>query len=235
MKIVLRISIGLLCVAFLTGFTSGGTSGTKPSEPKTENRKTPVVKGANQVDIQLVILEPADPAKQKGVCVLLPPGPGNSQMVRDAEQTLGREFAKRNWRVVIPESPNGKSFFGPNAAHVTALLSRLGNQKAVLAGISNGGISALEVASANPKNVKALVMVPGVMRNSRVDTRRLNGMPVFLRIGQKDELKWARTFDATVKKLRSSGTQLDAKLIPKTGHVFRVNWKELEPWLEQLP
>ncbi|GEM_PF-3508119 len=232
MKQIPRLCLGFLCIVLLSGFTSGGTSDSKSSGNPT--RKTQTVKGAGQKEIKVVILEPAEPEKQKGVCILLPPGPGNKQMVQDAERTLGKPFAKRNWRVMIPQSPDGRSFFGKNAEHITTMLSRLGNENVIMAGISNGGISALEVASANPANVKALIIVPGTLRSSRLDTRRLNGMPIFLRIGEKDELKWASTFENTVKKLTSSGARLDAKLMPNTGHVFRVNWKELDPWLENL-
>ncbi len=231
MKNSFRCILGILAILSLSAFTSGGSSGTKSNSAS----KRSVVKGANQKDIRLVTIPPANPEKQEGVCILLPPGPGNRQMVQDVERNLGKEFAKRNWEVLIPESPNGQSFFGKNTEHIAALLSSLEEKQVILAGVSNGGISAIEVASAHPQKIKALVIVPGVLRNSRVNTRGLRGKPMFLRIGERDELKWGQAYEGTVKALRSSGVQLDAKLMPKTGHVFRVNWKELGPWLEQLP
>lgn len=192
-------------------------------------RTTRELPGANGKKLTVVMLEPTDKDKIVGTVILLPPGPGTKQMVKQAEQSLGKDFAKRNWRVVIPQAPNGRSFIGSENKHVTSLLSQIQGQRVVLEGISNGGISAMEAAASSPQKVKGLVLVPGLVANSRMNTAGLRNMPVFLRVGAKDELGWTKVYEPTVKKLKTSGAILDAKLVPKTGHVFRVNWKELDP------
>jgi predicted esterase len=172
----------------------------------------------------------------KELCILLPPGPGTKPMAQSAMAGLGKGFAARGWTVVSPVAPGGKAFFGQNASLVPQLARQLqknagtpGN-RTLLAGISNGGIAALEVASINPELFSGVVAVPGLLRGS-ASARRLKGMPIFLRVGAKDDLKWDGAYPACVKQLERAGAVLDAKLLPNAGHGIVVNWTDLDAWL----
>jgi pimeloyl-ACP methyl ester carboxylesterase len=184
--------------------------------------------------LRVILLEPDPEIPKQGICILLPPGAGNEKMVRIAEKTLGNEFVKRGWRVVIPVSPDGDSFFGPNTYWVVELIHKFTDETILLAGISNGGISALEVAALVPDKLNGVLVTPGLLRTSRINTERLRGVPVFLRLGENDEQDWAQAYPTTIKKLEDSGVVLDAKLLPDTRHAFTPDWKEVDAWLEEL-
>ena len=109
----------------------------------------------------------------------------------------------------------------------------IANGKVLLAGISNGGMSALEIARRNPTNYMGVAAVPA-LATSVVDNRVLAGFPVYLRIGGADQLGWAERFDETAEALTEAGVDLDAAILDSAPHMFRMNWESLEPWLEKV-
>jgi hypothetical protein len=66
-----------------------------------------------------------------------------------------------------------------------------------------------------------------------VNLRALMGKPIYYRLGAEDQLGWAKNFQSHVDNLRRAGAVVDAQLIPKAGHVFAVDWKELDAWLHK--
>ena len=102
----------------------------------------------------------------------------------------------------------------------------------MLAGISNGGMSALEIARRNPDAYMGVVAVPA-LATSAYDNRALKNFPVYLRIGGEDELGWMDRFDDTVAALTEAGVDLDAAILDSAPHMFRMNWESLDPWLEK--
>ena len=103
----------------------------------------------------------------------------------------------------------------------------------LLAGISNGGMSALEIARRNPQNYFGVAAVPA-LATSVVDNRPLADFPVYLRIGGADQLGWADRFDETVNALTEAGVDLDAAILDSAPHMFRMNWTSLDAWLEKV-
>jgi len=172
--------------------------------------------------------------------VLMGGGPGNASISRDTSMWLGSGFAERGWIVAVPVSPNNRAFRGSeNNAKVEQLIVELQKRdhvergRTLLAGISNGGMSALEIARRNPGKYKGVVAVPA-LATSVVDNRPLSGFPVYLRIGGADQLGWADRFDETVSALTEAGVDLDAAILDSAPHMFRMNWESLEPWLEKV-
>jgi dienelactone hydrolase len=170
------------------------------------------------------------------LCVLLPGGPGTENLAKSALSGLGQQLVKRGWVVAAPVSPNGKPFYGGNGRMIPGIVRALqadpaiGGGKALLAGLSNGGIAAFEVAGRDPTPFLGVVALPGVVRQ-QTDLKGLKGVRVFLRIGAKDELGWARAYHATRDRLVRAGAILDSKLVPKAGHGVPVDWAELDRWL----
>ena len=105
--------------------------------------------------------------------------------------------------------------------------------KALLAGVSNGGMSALEIARRNPAAYFGVAAVPA-LSNARTANDTLQDFPVYLRIGGEDELGWADNFEETAASLTSAGVALDAAIIEGAPHMFRMDWSTLEPWLEKV-
>ena len=175
-----------------------------------------------------------DPAP---LVILMGGGPGNASISRDTSMWLGSGFAERGWVVAVPVSPNNRAFRGTgNNDKVEQLIVELQQRdyiaagKVLLAGISNGGMSALEIARRNPDNYLGVAAVPA-LATSVVDNRPLAGFPIYLRIGGADQLGWADRFDETVEALTEAGVDLDAAILDSAPHMFRMNWESLDPWL----
>ena len=191
--------------------------------------------------LSVYMLKPAQTLSEPSpLVILMGGGPGNASISRDTSIWLGGGFAERGWMVAVPVSPNNRAFRGDENNHkveqlITELQKRdeIANGKVLLAGISNGGMSALEIARRNPANYMGVAAVPA-LATSVVDNRVLAGFPVYLRIGGADQLGWADRFDETAAALTDAGVDLDAAILDSAPHMFRMNWESLEPWLEKV-
>ena len=187
------------------------------------------------------MVKPAESLSQPApLVILMGGGPGNASISRDTSIWLGGGFAERGWMVAVPVSPNNRAFRGTdNNDKVEQLIVELQKRadissgRVLLAGISNGGMSALEIARRNPDNYLGVAAVPA-LATSVVDNRSLSGFPVYLRIGGEDQLGWADRFDETANALTEAGVDLDAAILDSAPHMFRMNWESLDAWLEKI-
>ena len=184
-------------------------------------------------------LPKAETSSEWPLAVFMGGGSGNKPISFEAYRFVGLELATRGWAVVVPVSPDNRSFRGSNVAKVRELMADLQSRddimggKILLAGISNGGMSALEIARQNPDDYLGVMAVPAVVRdNAQLEV--LQGMPVYLRIGGEDQLGWAQQFDQTVERLEGFGVQLDAAILDGAPHMFGMDWERLEPWLDEV-
>jgi poly(3-hydroxybutyrate) depolymerase len=174
--------------------------------------------------------------------ILLGGGSGNASISKDTSQWLGSGFASRGWTVAVPISPSNRSFRGAQGnAKVEQLIVMLQRRpgikqgKVLLAGVSNGGMSALEIAQRDPSRYLGVAAVPALFSAGDSDKKRVfERFPVYLRIGGQDQLGWADRFDATVASLTEAGARLDAEVLDGAPHMFRMDWSTLGPWLEDL-
>lgn len=172
--------------------------------------------------------------------ILMGGGPGNASISKDTSQWLGSGFANRGWTVAVPISPSNSSFRGGEGnAKVEQLIAALQQRpsikpgKVLLAGVSNGGMSALEIAQRDPSRYLGVAAVPALFSGGDKE-KVFDGLSVYLRIGGQDQLGWADRFDATVMKLTEAGARLDAEVLDGAPHMFRMDWSTLGPWLENL-
>jgi predicted esterase len=172
------------------------------------------------------------------LCVLMPGGTANEYVAR-AQFWLGRELAKRGWAIAVPVSPDGTPFFGANAEKIPAVIEHLKQSdaikpgKSLLVGVSNGGSAAIEIASRSPQNYLGVVAVPGIIKDEAA-IGNMQGLPVYIRIGANDSLRWDRHLPSLIEKLNVADAKVNAALIPGAKHVFSINWNDLQPWLDSL-
>ncbi len=191
--------------------------------------------------LTVFLVEPAETTDRLSpLVILMGGGPGNLSISRDTSQWLGSEFARRGWLVAVPVSPNNRAFRGyENNQKILMLIDQLQQRddvapgKTLLAGISNGGMSALEIARRNPERFLGVAAVPA-LSTSAFDNKPLAGFPVYLRIGGEDQLGWAERFDETVAALEEAGVDLDAAILDSAPHMFRMNWESLDAWLAKI-
>lgn len=168
--------------------------------------------------------------------VLMPGGTANEYVAR-AQFWLGHELTNRGWAIAVPVSPDASSFFGENARKIPGVIDRLqesdriNDGKSLLVGISNGGTSAIEIGARNPENYFGVVAVPGIIKNPDV-IQNMKELPVYIRIGENDLLRWYRQLPDVTRTLREAGARVDSDLVPDANHVFPLNWEELQPWLD---
>jgi poly(3-hydroxybutyrate) depolymerase len=172
--------------------------------------------------------------------ILMGGGPGNASISQDTSRWLGSGFAARGWMVAVPISPNNRSFRGrANNGYIAALIDKLqlreeiANGKVLLAGVSNGGMSALEIARRDPQEYFGVAAIPAVSA-ADTDNEALKDFPVYLRIGGADQLGWADRFQETVASLTDAGVDLDAGILEGAPHMFRMEWYSLESWLQEI-
>ena len=172
--------------------------------------------------------------------ILMGGGPGNASISQDTSRWLGSGFAQRGWMVAVPISPNNRSFRGGvNNALITDLITQLQKRqniaqgRVLLAGVSNGGMSALEIARRNPQDYLGVAAVPAIS-SADTDNEALRDFPIYLRIGGNDQLDWADRFDETVASLTEAGVVLDADVLDGAPHMFRMEWESLGDWLQEI-
>jgi poly(3-hydroxybutyrate) depolymerase len=172
--------------------------------------------------------------------ILMGGGPGNASISQDTSRWLGSGFAQRGWMVAVPISPNNRSFRGGvNNALITDLITQLQKRqniaqgRVLLAGVSNGGMSALEIARRNPQDYLGVAAVPAIS-GADTDNEALRDFPIYLRIGGNDQLDWADRFDETVASLTEAGVVLDADVLDGAPHMFRMEWESLGDWLQKI-
>ncbi|MDP1930826.1 MAG: hypothetical protein Q8L60_05160 [Gammaproteobacteria bacterium] len=170
--------------------------------------------------------------------VLMSGGTGNEYIAR-AQFWLGHELANRGWVIAVPVSPDGNSFFGKSGEKIPLVIEQLQKLsdieygKTLLVGVSNGGSSAIEIGSRNPEKYFGVVAVPGIIKDPD-NLGNFKDLPVFVRIGEDDFLRWNRLLPLLKSQLVGAGARVDAELVPNGSHVFPIEWDELQPWLDNV-
>jgi len=198
-----------------------------------------VINIEGETDLRVLVFSPQNLGDGPWpLALLIPAGSGQEFIVR-SQFWLGKELTNRGWVIAVPISRDEDSIFGENNRNVTEAITQLQTTpnikagKSLLLGISTGGTSALDIASKNPKNYFGVVAVPGRLKNSD-PLPALEGLPIFLRIADRDNFRWHKRLPEMTKRLESAGANLDAALVENARHIFRIDWDELEPWLNSL-
>lgn len=155
------------------------------------------------------------------LCVLMSGG-GNEYVAR-AQFWLGRELSEHGWMIAVPVSTNQEPFTGKNGKKIPQVIANLQQEsdilqsKVLLVGVSTGGSSALELAAQNPEQYQGVVAVPGMIKDLSLIMFR-----------------WDERMPALVQALEDGNARVDARLVENGNHIFRLDWNELEPWLNSL-
>ncbi|MFM1895883.1 MAG: hypothetical protein RLZZ385_957 [Pseudomonadota bacterium] len=166
-------------------------------------------------------------------------GSGNKPISFYVYRFYARDLADLGWAVAVPVSPDNRSFRGNTVEKVRQLIASLqarediGDGKTVLAGISAGGMSALEIARLHPQDIAGVLAIPAIVRDE-ANAEGLRDMPIYLRIGSEDELGWASRFTETVNLLEGAGARLDADILYGAPHMFGLDWEVVRPWLDSV-
>jgi predicted esterase len=129
--------------------------------------------------------------------------------------TFRDEAEKRGYIVVMPAAPDGQLFFEDGARIFPAFLQQiLSNYKVedgklLVAGASNGGISAFYIAARYPRYFRSITAFPGYLPEpSAAHIDAIAGMCIHMFVGQFDELGFGTPMQQEAQVFRRQGLAL---------------------------
>jgi poly(3-hydroxybutyrate) depolymerase len=161
------------------------------------------------VEYKVVLPDGFDASKTYPAIIAFGGGP---QTMNTVDTILARNFKeeaeKRGYIVFALAAPEGELFFeGGEKIFPDFLKAVLGEYKVEggkfhIAGVSNGGISALHLAAQNPEYYLSATAFPGFMwEATKAKMQAVSKMCVFMYVGENDEYRWHE-----VEYLNSLGT-----------------------------
>jgi predicted esterase len=170
--------------------------------------------GDTIVHYKTVLPNNYDPAKAYPAVLIMGGGP---QTMNTVDTTLARNFRaeaeKRGYIIVGPAAPDDDLFFDegdrifPEFLKMILADYKIQDNKFHIAGPSNGGISALHVAAANPQYFLSVTAFPGYMwEPTDAKLQAISKMCVFMYVGEFDPYRWHAEMNREAEALRSKGT-----------------------------
>jgi poly(3-hydroxybutyrate) depolymerase len=170
--------------------------------------------GDTAVHYKVVLPDGYDPAKAYPGILAFGGGP---QTMNTVDGILARNFRaeaeKRGYIVVAPAAPDGDLFFEDGdrifPEFLKMILSdyKIQDNKFHIAGVSNGGISAMHIAAENPQYFLSVTAFPGYMwEPSAARLEAISKMCVFMYVGELDPYRWHSEMKKEAEFLRSKGT-----------------------------
>ncbi len=160
--------------------------------------------------------------------LVFPPGDQSKEMAEWVVSYFAEQAAKNGWVLVSPMAVDGKSWFSGPEVHLPALIAQLESEFSIeygrvhVAGISNGGRSAMRVVGLYPEIAHSLTVLPG-MPASEEDWTRLQNLahlPISMYVGGNDEawLDGARRTESALGQMGAPDVQLS--ILEGQGHVL---------------
>ena len=170
--------------------------------------------GDTIVHYKTVLPNNYDPAKAYPAVLIMGGGP---QTMNTVDTTLARNFRaeaeKRGYIIVGPAAPDDDLFFDegdrifPEFLKMILADYKIQDNKFHIAGPSNGGISALHVAAANPQYFLSVTAFPGYMWEPTDEKlQAISKMCVFMYVGEFDPYRWHAEMNREAEALRAKGT-----------------------------
>jgi predicted esterase len=170
--------------------------------------------GDTIVHYKTVLPNNYDPAKAYPAVLIMGGGP---QTMNTVDTTIARNFRaeaeKRGYIIVGPAAPDDDLFFDegdrifPEFLKMILADYKIQDNKFHIAGPSNGGISALHVAAANPQYFLSVTAFPGYMWEPTDEKlQAISKMCVFMYVGEFDPYRWHAEMNREAEALRAKGT-----------------------------
>jgi polyhydroxybutyrate depolymerase len=166
------------------------------------------------VQYKVVLPDGYDPAKSYPAIIAFGGGPQTMNTVDGiVTRNFRAEAEKRGYIVMALAAPDGELFFEggerifPEFLKMMLAEYKIQDGKFHIAGVSNGGISALHIAAANPQYFLSVTAFPGFMWEATpAKLQAISKMCVFMYVGENDEYRWHGEMLNEVNYLRERGT-----------------------------
>ncbi len=167
-----------------------------------------------------------DARKTYPVILALPPGGQSRRMIEMAHDNYwGAEASERGFVVVSPIAPYHKFFYAGGEVYIPELLDQITKsykvelEKFHLVGISNGGLSAFQVALDAPERYRSLTVLSGYPLNlSKTDSlESLRDLPISMFVGE-DDTPWREKMDELKARFDAMDKPVFYEVVPNNGH-----------------
>lgn len=173
--------------------------------------------------------------------VAFPPGAQNESMVEmGLSMYWETEAKKRGWVVASPMSREGRPLMQDEDALVALLddvakVVKIEGGKAHIAGVSNGGKTAMRLAMRHPDRVASLLVLPGTpgAPEEWAHLDRLKGMSVTMYVGEEDRV-WLQECKKVENELKQLGAKVALHVVEGQGHVLKLEPSVLFGELERV-
>lgn len=179
------------------------------------------------VHYKVVVPNGYDASRAYPTILTFPPGNQDMPLVDNRLEANWREEAERRGYVVVsPAAPDGRLFFDDGRRVFPAFIERIfvdyqvKGGKLILAGASNGGLSAFYVASHYPQYFTTLIGYPGLLREvTPAAVAALRGLCIYMHVGELDA-GWRPAMAAEADELRRAGLNVTFSVEPGQHHVI---------------
>ena len=179
------------------------------------------------VHYKVVLPDGYDPSRAYPTILAFPPGGQDMRAVDSRLQANWRAEAERRGYVVIsPAAPNGELFFEEGSRVFPAFIDQIFRDykvqggKLIVAGASNGGLSAFHVASTYPKYVRTLIGYPGLLEEATpAAINALKPMCIYMHVGG-DDTGWRSEMQAQAAELTRAGLHVTFSVEPGQPHMI---------------
>lgn len=181
-----------------------------------------------EVDYEVVLPQGYQRSKAYPAILAFGGGPQTPQIDhRIMVGTFQDQAEKRGYIVVMPAAPGGQLFFQGGERIIPAFLRRIlavyriKGGKFRAAGLSNGGISAFEVASLYPQYFVSITAFPGyLLFPTSEHIAAISKMCIHMFVGEDDELGFDQPMQQEAAEFRKRGMPLTYKV--EKGQTHRI-------------
>jgi len=179
------------------------------------------------VHYKVILPKDYDAVKAYPAVLAFPPGSQGMDMVMTTVQrNWAAEAEKRGYIVVVPAAPGGQLFFEGGSRVFPGFLEqilkeyKIQDAKFHIAGMSNGGISAFQIATSYPQYFWTVTGFPGYLEDptpSRVNA--LAKMCINMHVGELDS-GWLQDMQEQAKQFRAKGYTVSFTVEKGQNHVI---------------
>lgn len=176
---------------------------------------------------KVVLPKDYDPDKAYPAVLAFPPGSQDMQMVMvTLMQNWAGEAQRRGYIVVIPAAPGGRLFIDEGSRvfpmFLDQLLSeyRIRDSKFHIAGMSNGGLSAFQIAANYPQYFRSVTGFPGYLINATPQrVAAIANMCINMHVGELDS-SWRQEMQEQASQFRAKGMTVRMTVEKGQSHVI---------------
>jgi polyhydroxybutyrate depolymerase len=165
------------------------------------------------VEYEVVLPKGYDPARSYPAILAFGGGPQTMNVVeRTMAGTFQQQAEQRGYIVVMPAAPDGQLFFEGGERIFPQFLQQVLHSykveggKFLVAGASNGGISAFYIASLYPQYFRSITAFPGYLPDpTPARVAAIAGLCIHMFVGQYDELGFGTPMQQEADAFRQRG------------------------------